>query len=145
MPRSGARAMSGQLPSPAWAKFVKVAGLLASDHDGERANAAKMATDILREHRTTWGEVLTEPGQPCPRCGAARTAQEERDRFYRAARDWTRDSWPAVVTRCLHHDDLLSDWKLSFLHSIRRRSRLSQKQETVLARIADKVWESTRV
>jgi hypothetical protein len=140
--------MSAKLPPPAHAKLVKLvklAGMLGSAFDGERANAARMATDLLREYQTTWAEQLTPSCQPCPKC-AARAEQEERSRAYRAPRDWSRDPWRTVAVRCLIHEDLLSEWEASFLQSIprQRRQYLSNRQREVLDRIADRVWEATR-
>jgi hypothetical protein len=40
------------------AKLVKVLGMLGSDHAGERDNAACKATQILKEARLTWYDVL---------------------------------------------------------------------------------------
>jgi hypothetical protein len=136
--------MSAKLPPPAHAKLVKLASMLGSSFEGERANAARMASDLLREHGTTWNELLTPPCQPCPRC-AARDAQEDRSRTYRATRDWTRDSWRNVAVHCLIHEDLLSEWEASFLQSVLRQRRwcLSDRQQEVLDRIADRVWEAT--
>jgi hypothetical protein len=39
-------------------KLVKVLGMLGSDHDGERANAARMAAQILKDAGLTWYDVL---------------------------------------------------------------------------------------
>jgi hypothetical protein len=137
--------MTAKLPPPAHAKLIKLAGMLGSSFDGERANAARRATDLLREHGTTWSEVLASSCQSCPTC-VARTAQQGRTETYRdTARDWTRGSWRNVAIRCLMHDDLLSEWEASFLQSVlrQRRWRLSDRQQEVLNRIADRVWEAT--
>jgi hypothetical protein len=40
------------------AKLVKVLGMLGSAHAGERDNAARMATQILKEAGLTWYDVL---------------------------------------------------------------------------------------
>jgi hypothetical protein len=40
------------------AKLVKVLGMLSSDHAGERDNAAKLATRLLKESGLTWYDVL---------------------------------------------------------------------------------------
>jgi hypothetical protein len=39
-------------------KLVKVLGLLGSDHAGERDNAARQATRILKEAGLTWWDIL---------------------------------------------------------------------------------------
>lgn len=46
------------LASPEGERFTKLAGLLGSEHRGERANAAAMANRLLREADLTWGEVI---------------------------------------------------------------------------------------
>ncbi|KQT46298.1 hypothetical protein ASG43_11765 [Aureimonas sp. Leaf454] len=40
------------------AKLLKVAGLLASDNAGERANAAARATEILERNGMSWTDAL---------------------------------------------------------------------------------------
>jgi chromosome segregation ATPase len=46
------------LKSAAGQRFLKLAGMLSSSFEGERANASAMANDLLREAGLTWGEVL---------------------------------------------------------------------------------------
>lgn len=46
------------LASPAGERFRKLVGMLGSDGDGERANAAALANRLLREVDLTWGEVV---------------------------------------------------------------------------------------
>lgn len=50
------------LSSAAGQKFLKLVGLLGSDHDGERSNASGMANRLLREADLTWGEVMGQSG-----------------------------------------------------------------------------------
>lgn len=48
-------------------RLVAICGRLGSDHEGERATAAGMATAILRENGLTWADVLADPlrqGEP---------------------------------------------------------------------------------
>jgi hypothetical protein len=40
------------------ANLIKVLGMLGSDFPGERDNAARMATQILKEEGLTWYDVL---------------------------------------------------------------------------------------
>lgn len=60
-------------------RFFAIIGLLSSDHDGERANAAAKATQMLKEAGLTWGELSgtlgTTPGSTADRYG--RMALEE--------------------------------------------------------------------
>lgn len=50
--------VSAFLASSAGQRFQKLAGMLGSDGHGERANAAGMATELLRTAGLTWGEVM---------------------------------------------------------------------------------------
>ena len=45
------------LPPTDAVKFGKIIGLLASNHDGERATAALKATEFLRAREMGWGNV----------------------------------------------------------------------------------------
>ena len=47
------------LASAAGKRFIKFAGMLTSDFEGERANAAQMATKLLQEAQLTWAEVMS--------------------------------------------------------------------------------------
>lgn len=38
-------------------KFKKICGMLGSDHDGERANAARMATSLLKQGGLSWDAI----------------------------------------------------------------------------------------
>jgi hypothetical protein len=46
------------------AKLIKVLGMLGSAHAGERDNAARMATQILKEAGLTWYDVLDVAQEP---------------------------------------------------------------------------------
>jgi hypothetical protein len=46
-------------------KLIKILGMLGSDHAGERDTAARMATQILKEAKLTWYDVLdVAPEEP---------------------------------------------------------------------------------
>jgi hypothetical protein len=53
--KRGGKAANRKLVST---KLVKVLGMLGSDHAGERDNAARLATQILKEAGLTWYDVL---------------------------------------------------------------------------------------
>jgi len=38
--------------------LVKLLGLLGGDHDGERANAGRMADDFVRQFGLRWADVI---------------------------------------------------------------------------------------
>jgi hypothetical protein len=42
-------------------RLVKLCGLLGSAHDGERATAAAMADQLLRQNKLTWVDVIAIP------------------------------------------------------------------------------------
>jgi hypothetical protein len=39
-------------------RLARLCGMLGSDHAGERANAAKLATDLIHQAGLIWSEVL---------------------------------------------------------------------------------------
>lgn len=95
-------------------KFLGVVGRLGSDFDGERATAARMATDMLRQHGMAWSDVLQlpQPEQPAPR---------PTPRFHDAGRDLVLDLMSIV-------DDLPSG-RADFVRGCNaQKSPLSEKQ-----------------
>jgi hypothetical protein len=40
-------------------RLIQICGMLGSEHEGERANAAKKATDILKGMGSTWRDLIT--------------------------------------------------------------------------------------
>ena len=62
-------------------RLMKICGMLGSNQDGERANAGKAATDLLKRLDLTWDEVLGKP----PTVTAAK-AQKPRARTNRSHR-----------------------------------------------------------
>lgn len=107
------------LPPAAADRLVKLAGMLGSAYDGERANAAAAATRLLEQHGTTWREILA-PAQPRHRAPMT-------------------TGWRAVANDCLALSDLLTTWERGFLASLCTSARLSEKQQAVLDRIAARV------
>jgi hypothetical protein len=118
------------LPADALERLIRLAGMMGSNQLGERAAAAAKATELLQAHKLTWRELL-EGLRPAP-------ALEPPER------DWRADPWRSVVRRCLDHPELLSEWERRFCESIAWRAKLSWKQRSRLAKVADKIWEGTR-
>jgi hypothetical protein len=86
--------------------------MLGSLHDGEVLAAARTAETLRSQSGNTWYELLgAEPG---------------------------RDPHDTIL-RCLDHPELLTDWELEFLLSLRGFSVPSPKQLAILERIAAKV------
>jgi hypothetical protein len=105
-------------------RLVGVLGLLASNHDGERAAAGLLATRLLRAAALTWDQVIpewplaTRPDTP-PASG-----------------------WRSNVVTCLERPVLLSVWERQFLTNLMTRKSLSAKQASILAAIYEKVLEA---
>ncbi len=59
--------MSATLPAVERGKLVKICGMLGSDHDGERASAAKLADDMLRALGLTWDAVIAPKSLQAPK------------------------------------------------------------------------------
>ena len=111
------------LPAADLDRFIKLTGLLGSDHAGERATAALKATALLKAHRLTWAEVLgrlrASPDQP---------PIEQR--------------WRLLRRQCLARPEMLSEWELAFLARIGRQARISRRQLEVLEQIAAELQEA---
>jgi hypothetical protein len=123
------------LSAPALDRFVKLCGLLTSEHDGERATAARMASDLLRQHRLTWAEVLTPaPAQArlCPTCAARSVAPR------RAARRSWRQTLASLAELAVRRPTLFIDWERAFICNLLDRRTLSERQREILAELAEK-------
>lgn len=126
------------LPAHDLERLRKLAGLLASPADGERANAARMATDLLARHGMTWSEALTPAPTPAPfpvpsRSRPVHSVHPVRPvhpmRSHEAARQY-------IIDMGL---DALNAWERGFVRDLRGLRKLSAKQAETLARIRAKV------
>ncbi len=109
------------LPPPAVDRLAKVCGLLASNHDGERAAAAARASEMLRAAGWSWRDLVergTRPAPPAP-------AQHRPCGDHRAR-----------ALRLLSRARTLDRWEQDFLQSIAKRAApLTPKQAAMLARL----------
>lgn len=119
------------LPDSQRARLAKLCGLLASDHEGERANAAAQASRIINESGTTWRDVVDAAFRaPVPvvvsRQPAVRRRQKGRALFdgHAEAVEWTLACGAA-----------LSDEEREFLNSIRGVDTLCPRQQRTLTRL----------
>lgn len=112
------------LPARDLDRLQKLAGLLGSDGDGERANAARMCTNLLREHGLTWRDALTPA---LPRVSVPPIPVTPMPDHQKAAAE------------CLAWQEVLTSWEWSFCMDLRHLRRLSAKQSDTLDRIVDKV------
>jgi hypothetical protein len=98
------------LPDDQWPRFVKMAGLLGSDHAGERAAAAERCTALLRRHGMTWEEVL-------------RTREVVVEVEVNRPPHLRRWSWRTYVKAASANAHLLSSWEREFVASLQERDR----------------------
>lgn len=107
--------MTAMTPVETERRLRRLCGMMGSDHDGERANAAALADRLIRDSGLTWDAVIhLTPPRPQP------------------ARNWR-----AVVSGCRGQATELTTWEKMFLADISWRPRdPSPKQLAVLASIA---------
>lgn len=104
-------------------RLLKLCGMFGSDFDGERANAARMASDLLVENGLTWNDVLGVDG-----------AQVSKG----------RPSTPLHVKlweirETLHLSSVITDWEYKLLGNVYGRDLLTEKQQVIVDRIYAKV------
>jgi hypothetical protein len=111
--------MAATLPPGAQDRLIKLAGLLGSSFDGERANAAAAATRLLQDNGLTWRDLLT-PATPRPFAPVP-------------------TGWRAIAADCALMPERLTAWERDFLRGLPSFPRLSAKQQNTLDRIAARV------
>ena len=94
------------------ARLIKVCALFASDKAGERASAAAMADRLVKKLGLSWRQILRTNVEP--------SAEE-------------------LIEVALTGRDVLTAWESNFLHGIRGREFLSEKQRSTLHSIVAKV------
>lgn len=111
-------------------RLVRLAGMLGSDFEGERANAAALATRALQAHGLTWRELVE-------RAFAHRPAPEPVPRPPR--------SGPAHLARwLLNQPGDWSEWERKFLANLSAwHGAPTAKQLGILQRLADRVVTTT--
>ena len=114
------------IPRDLTQRLSKLCGLFGSEFDGERANAARMADDLIRGFGLTWKDVIW-PGHA--EAGAPLQARHEPRDHQDAAR------------MCLRFAEALSEWERGFCRSVLGFTKLSEKQQRVLYRLVEKAQE----
>ena len=110
-------------------RFLKLLGMFGSDHDGERANAAGLATKMLRDAGLTWVEFIDRLITPPPET----IAPQPQHTAWRRSLDHRE-----AALECLLWGKRLTDWERGFIESMDRYRRLSDRQAEVLERICKK-------
>lgn len=114
--------------------------MLASPHDGERATAARIASDLLRAEGLSWRDLLTgkrvpHPVKNAPPKAARASGKVRRHPEYDLACELymeAADAFPPIIT----------SWELNFLETTvagYMDRPFTEKQLEVLARIKSKV------
>ena len=75
-------------------RLRKLLGLLGSDFEGERAVAGQMASNLLRQHKLTWADVLGADGKAVA-APPARVWREPKGHVEAAAEC---AAWPEILT-----------------------------------------------
>jgi hypothetical protein len=103
-------------------KLAGVLGRLGSEHAGERAAAALLATRLIREAGFTWQDVLLPSDAP----------------------EQLQPQWRADLGLCQRHAADLTSWERAFLANVAGQISASQKQRDTLARVAGELRASGR-
>jgi hypothetical protein len=97
--------------------LARICGRLTSSFDGERAVAARLASEFLQRRGLTWSALLAGP---------------HRDDVGDAA-------WRTLARRCCANAAALTDWERRFVRDLVGFVTISPKQRAVLERLAAKV------
>lgn len=84
------------------ARFVKLLGMLGSEHPGEVANAAAMVTKMLKDAGLTWADCILNDPKPAPAKGERRPHEEPRPETYGrppGSMDDLRRAWDETFRR----------------------------------------------
>jgi hypothetical protein len=132
-------------------KLARISGMLGSAHEGERANAAQMASAMLKAMDLTWSEVINralgaatsrqaheahapanETQAPSSDWGYSESWGHQArhdDRGERRARTGKRNGMPAWkwVDELLKHEGRLSGWDRQFLLCLRGLAETARK------------------
>jgi len=132
--------MTARLPDGARERLAKICGRLGSDHDGERASAAALASRLLRDHGVTWAELVEGATAAAPGPVSPPRPRRRRASRRQAANDTSEiPEHVATAAWLLRYDDLLTKWEADFARGIASFRRLSHKQAATLNKIAARV------
>ncbi len=99
-------------------RLVRLLGMLGSDFGGERANAAQLASKLLKARELTWDELIAPP-KLCH--------QRSNDMPY----------WRDDLALCQWYPEHLNSWEAKFIRSLAlRRQGLTSNQVAKLAQVA---------
>jgi hypothetical protein len=133
-------------------RLRKLCGMFSSSHDGEIANAARMADRLVRAAGLVWGDVLRpslpppSPREPFPdfaehqRRARAAQAADAAARAARAPPPEDYAHWHVMARHCVNRHDKLSAREFEFIFSLVCRTRApTERQMAWLTAIFDRV------
>ncbi len=119
-------------------KLAAICELFSSEHDSERANAAKLANNLVREAGLRWIDLLTA-STPLPK-ESARSQKSEMSRQDAVRRSGTsataRDR--LMIERLLMRSIKLKPEDREFVSTCTRQQSLTSSQRKTLCEIYDK-------
>jgi hypothetical protein len=122
--------------------FVKLCGMLGSEHGGERTTAARMATNFLRERSLTWDEIIP-CGSGASRDNPSAAAPQYRHTSVSPARSggaFKSLDWKADLAMCRNRRRFLTASEDDLLRSLTSYRRLPTTSEAVsLAKAANRL------
>lgn len=112
-------------------RLAKICAMLSSSHDGERASAALLATQILSDLDITWQEVIH-------RAFSGRKEEAQSLNF-----DEREPGWHVPYCRWLLTNKMtdLNDWEIKFLSNLCTKFKnvcLTEKQAAIVEKTAIK-------
>jgi hypothetical protein len=114
-------------------KLAKICGMLGSSHDGERASAALLASQILEDLDISWSDLVIAAFE-----GKAPSPTGTSVEYDRRTAGWhvSYCNW-LIINRGRE----LNEWEMQFLNSLLqkyKRSSLTVKQAACLVKVATK-------
>ena len=111
-------------------QFGKLLGLLASDHDGERAVAARKASDFLRKRQLHWQDVaqqLKQVPMVVPRAAPPSRSHQQDGRLCLSStiawKPHERDFLVQMATQMRRTTERQQEWLFGLLDRLNREAR----------------------
>ncbi len=135
-------------------RLAAIAGMLGSEHDGERANAARLASLELKRLGVSWRQVIERaftlvrpaPGYRAHNEQPSSQAWSNQQRQYSRPTPYVTEKggvqlWD-VITMADENRELLNDWECKFVDSflnVGRGKGASPNQWVIIEQIAAKI------
>jgi hypothetical protein len=132
--------MTVPLTSQERIRLARLLGMLGSSHDGEVANAGRLADRLVRGAGLSWSDVLTPQIEHHRRKPDPEPERDEPEPDWPPPRPTNAyASWRRTVRALLSRTVLLTAWEISFLQNINERYSLSERQFEVLEDVVRRV------